>query len=89
MKITADRETVLRSLLKLGIRVVGNTEDFDGSEGGIWLSAEEPENEYYFDYYAMGRTYELGVRNSFREHLESMGWFAEWHDPGTMMLWRI
>lgn len=88
-KITADRETVLKNLLYKGIKVVGTTEDFDGSEGGIWLSAEEPQNTFFFDYYTSSRTYELGIRKTFSDQLQSLGWYAEWHDPGTLMLWRI
>lgn len=86
-KTIADRETVVKNLLHKGIKVVGTTEEFDGSEGGIWLSAEEPQNNFFFDYYAESRTYELGIRKTFSDQLKSLGWYAEWQDPGTLILW--
>ena len=60
------------------------TEEFDGSEGGIWTSGEESPTDRtgreLFDYYSEDHSnYDLGVR--------IQGWFAEWHDAGTIMLW--
>ncbi len=67
------------------------TEEFDGSEGGIWTSGEESPDDRtglpLFDYYAESESYEFGVRTHFVNFLERQGWFAEWHDAGTMMLW--
>lgn len=69
------------------------TEEFDGCEGGIWTSGEEsPEDKSglpLFSYYAEGCSYELGVRTHFVTFLERQGWYAEWHDAGTIMLWLI
>ena len=46
-----------------------DTEDFDGSEGGIWTSGEEaPEDRNgmpIFDYWAESESYEFGVINHF------------------------
>lgn len=84
-----DREKLIKNLERKGLRIVGLSEDFNGDEGGIWLSAEEQENIHFFDYYSMSRTYELGVRKTFSEFLLKRGWFAEWNDPGTIMLWTI
>lgn len=89
MNKTIDRDTLIEGIEKMGIKIVGMTEDFDGSVGGVWISAEEPENIYFFDYYAMGASYDCGVRTSLSELLDKIGWYAEWNDPGTVMLWKI
>ena len=83
------RETLIKNLEKKGIIVRGTTEEFNNVYGGIWISAEEPDNEFYFDYYAMSSTYDLGVRATLVDFLQKRGWYAEWNDPGTMMLWEI
>lgn len=88
MKNIIDRESLILRLNKMDIKVVGTTEDFNGSKGGIWISAEEPQNTHFFDYYAMGRTYDCGVRTSLVELLDKLGWYAEWEDAGTIMLWK-
>lgn len=70
------------------------TEEFDGTEGGIWTSGEDglpaedsfPLFEYYADDYQEKR-YILGVHKEIYNFLEKHGWFAEWYDPGTTMFW--
>jgi len=84
-----DREKLITLLENKGIVVRGLSEEFDGMDGGIWISAEEPQNEFYFDYYAMSSSYELGVDKSLDGFLEKRGWYAEWYDPGTIFLWEI
>jgi len=84
-----ERETLIKNLEKKGVIVRGNTEEFDNSKGGIWISAEYLENEYYFDYYATGKMYELGIRTTMDDFLGKRGWYAEWYDPGTIMLWEM
>ena len=86
---STNREIIIKNLQKKGIIVRGTTEEFDNSEGGIWISAECLENEYYFDYYAETKAFELGVRVTLDDFLAKRGWYAEWHDPGTIMLWEI
>jgi len=86
---TIDREKLITLLENKGIVVRGLSEEFDGMDGGIWISAEEPQNEFYFDYYAMSSSYELGVDKSLDRFLEKRGWYAEWYDPGTIFLWEI
>ena len=57
------------------------TEEFDGSEGGIWTSGEEsPEDRQgleLFDYYSENHDlYDLGVRKLFVNFLERQGWYC-------------
>jgi len=43
-----------------------------------------------FDYYSEGKSYEnFGVHKDVADFLESHGWYGEWHDAGTMMLFPI
>ena len=89
MKAT-DRDILIKNLEKKGIIVRGYSEEFRQSyKDGIWISAEETENEFFFDYYAMRSTFELGVRNTLNVFLELRGWYAEWYDAGTVMIWKI
>ena len=69
------------------------TEEFDGSEGGIWTCGEgdllDRSGLPLFDYWSENHDlYDLGVRIHFVEFLERQGWYAEWHDAGTIMLWQ-
>ena len=66
------------------------TEEFDGTEGGIWTSAENGETlsgSKIFDYYSESSKYEFGVLNKFAKLLSKSGWYAEFYDPGTVMIW--
>lgn len=88
-KFIYKRDAVKAVLRTMGIEFIKDTEDFDGTPGGIWLSADGGENSKFFDYYTTSRAYELGVRTTFSEQLQERGWYAEWYDPGTIMLWKI
>ena len=72
---------------------VDTSESFNGSNGGVWLSGEECESTYsgmrIYDYYSESSMYELGVLNKFEEVLQKKGWFSEWYDSGTVMIWEI
>ena len=92
MSITRDSliSKLQKAYPKMGLRT---TEEFDGSEGGIWTSGEEsPEDRQglpLFDYYAESmKLYDLGVRVHFANFLERQGWYCEWYDAGTMMIWQ-
>ena len=70
------------------------TEQFDGSERGIWTSGEDgleaKDERPLFNYYAQDyneEIYVFGVHKEIRSFLESHGWFTEWHDAGTAMLY--
>lgn len=70
------------------------TEEFDGGKGGIWTSGEDAPLDKtdmpLFDYWAEDYkeiNYIFGVRKHLHEFLERNGWYAQWHDAGTMMLY--
>jgi hypothetical protein len=86
----------LKGLLKSkwNIPFVKTTEEFSGSEGGLWLSAEDcvdmSDGFPMFDYYTMNyNRYEIGVHTGFESWLSTRGWYAEWYDAGTIMLYEI
>jgi hypothetical protein len=72
------------------------TEEFDGTSGGIWTSAEDSDLLWgglpLFDYYSQdggSKSYTFGVNNHLYNFLEDCGWYAEYYDPGTVMLWEM
>tara|TARA_R110002153_G_scaffold49128_2_gene138592 strand:+ start:677 stop:955 length:279 start_codon:yes stop_codon:yes gene_type:complete len=74
--------------------VTGTTEDFDGSEGGIWINAEngscDDNGLPYFEYYSdamMDDSYTMGVLTTLNEFAEKNGWYFEWYDAGTIMMY--
>ena len=74
------------------IDFVAITENFNGSEGGIWLSGENGETyqdgRSLFNYWSEDhKNYTFGVHNKIQEWAEKHGWYFEWNDPGTIMCW--
>ena len=72
---------------------VKTTEEFNGSQGGIWVSGEngdEYKGREIYDYYSSdykNRTF--GVDNRWEKELNKRGWYSEWHDAGTSMIWPL
>ena len=69
-----------------------NTEEFNGSEGGIWTSGEDgptaKDGYSLFNYYAEDyHRYEIGVHKEVYDYLEKLEWYCEWNDAGTIMIW--
>lgn len=80
----------LMDLLKeKGLKVCGTTSDFYGypvENQGIWIAADyTPE---FFDYYSVAWNNTFGVDPTINEIVEENGWYFEWYDPGTMMIWQ-
>lgn len=68
------------------------TEEFNGSQGGIWTSGEDRikarDRFDLFNYYSESyNKYEIGVHREIYDLLRENGWYAEWYDAGTVMLW--
>jgi hypothetical protein len=82
-----NREQMMAWLKTKGVHVAGTTEQFYGeSEGkGIWVSGESTSD--LFDYYRESWYNTFGVEPKLNEQTEKRGWYYEWHDAGTMMLW--
>ena len=68
------------------------SEKFDGRKNAIWMSGEG--NDYIkdsvipmFNYYNESDDYESGVHSDVVDFLDDNGWFAEWVDGGTIMIY--
>ena len=81
-------KSMMSTLTKLGVHVCGTTDEFYGEKNdnmGIWVAAEyTPE---LFDYYSEYWMDTFGVDPKLNKVVENAGWFFEWYDPGTMMVW--
>ena len=70
------------------------SEEFDRSKrNAIWTSAEDgcaEDGRLLFSYYAEDFreiTYVLGVHRVMLQILDAAGWYAEFYDPGTVMIY--
>lgn len=94
---TLSRNQLMRELSrKFPNMFLRTTEEFNGSQGGIWTSAEDgtsyANGQELFNYYSedwKGERYILGVHKKLYNYLHDRGWYASWNDPGTVMLWTI
>ena len=66
----------------------------DKTEGGIWVPAYNPEQLHsgkpLFDYYSQdggSKHYTFGVNNFLHNWLDEQGWYCEFYDPGTVIIW--
>ena len=78
-------------LKKSGVHVCGTHDDFYGRPenndcDGIWISGESTPD--LFDYYSSSWANTFGVEPKINAMVEKYGWYFEWYDPGTMMLWK-
>lgn len=77
-------------LKKRGVHVCGTDDDFYGRDGGlwsegIWISGES--TPQLFDYYSSTWANTFGVEPKINAMVEKHGWYFQWYDPGTMMLY--
>ena len=79
------RKQIIKSLQEKGVNVVGITEEFNGAIGGVWISAEG--TEQWFNYHSERWYDTFGVNPKLHNFVEINGWYFEWHDAGTIMLW--
>ena len=80
-------------LEKKGIKVCGTAEEFYGqssrcedenmeNDRGLWIAADESYCFPFFDYYG------YGVDASLEKLADDNGYYWEWNDPGTIMIWK-
>jgi hypothetical protein len=87
---TLDRDEMM-DWLDQTLTFTRTSEEFDGSKGGIWTTGENGEQykgKRIYDYYSedyKNRTF--GVLNSWEKELNKRGWYSEWYDAGTVMIW--
>jgi hypothetical protein len=79
------RDEMMEALKAKGVHVVGTTKDFGIGGEGIWISGESTTD--LFDYYAEMWYDTFGVQPELNQFVEDNGWYFEWYDVGTMMIW--
>ena len=89
-----NRQELMDALQKEYKLRVRTTEDFDGTPGGVWIAAETEDAKTsdgmpLFDYQYDDEPYVFGVHEEFEDFLKPYGYFPEWHDPGTLMLYEV
>ena len=89
------RETVMAKLeAKYPTLFIKTTEEFDGSEGGIWMCGEDCDvtdrkGMPIFNYYAETSSYHFGVIYHLDRWANRNGWMFEWYDPGTITMYPL
>ena len=80
------QETLMNALREKGVRVCGTTKDFGIGGEGIWIAADSTPGLFQYDGQMWLDTF--GVEPSIDKLVEDNGWYFEWYDPGTMMVWQ-
>ena len=80
-----NRKTLMNALRAKGVQVVGTTEEFGIDGAGIWIAADSTPSLFSYDCEMWLDTF--GVEPSIDKLVEDNGWYFEWYDPGTMMVW--
>ena len=82
-------KAMMAALEKKGVHVVGTASEFYSaktSNDGIWVAADSTPD--LLDYWSSQWVNTFGVKPSIDKLVEDSGWYFEWHDPGTMMVWK-
>jgi len=81
----------LKEFVSKHLRFVSTSDEFDGTEGGLWASAEDADmykGRRIYDYYSEDhKNYTFGVLNSWEKELNKRGYYSEYYDAGTVMIW--
>ena len=90
-KILTRDEMMNTMRTKYGLNFVKKSEEFDGEKDGIWLGGTDPlmpnAKDAMFNYYHGGSKYPQGVHKDLAKFLDKCGWYSQFADPGTVMLW--
>lgn len=76
---------------KYKIKTVRTSEEFNGQTEGIWVAGDNEEelngNRIFYYYHNSPSKYTLGILKQVRTAVEKTGWWFEWQDPGTIIIW--
>lgn len=93
-EVVNEAKTSLDDIMKWiekSIKFVKTSKEFNGDDGGIWVSGENGDRykgKQIYDYYVQDpKNYELGVLKDWEKELNKRGWYSEWYDAGTVMIW--
>jgi len=81
-------KAMMTALEAKGVHVCGTTDEFYSTKNennGIWISAESTPS--LFDYWSEEWGDTFGVQPKLNTMVEDSGWYFEWQDPGTIMVW--
>ena len=90
---TLTRDELIKILKdKYSLHFTKTSEEFDGEEGGIWIGGSEgkvmPDGKTeMFNYYHGGSKFPQGINKDFANFLDKRGWYGQFADPGTVLLW--
>ncbi len=73
--------------------ILRTTEEFDGETDGVWVTGDlgtvNSKGKKLFDHYCTLKSHRVGVRVDLHNLLEKNGWYPQWADAGTVMLWKV
>lgn len=76
---------------KYKIKTVRTSEEFDGQTEGIWVAGDNEEelsgNRIFYYYNNSTSKYANGILKQVKTAVEKKGWWFEWQDPGTIIIW--
>tara|TARA_R110002012_G_scaffold87499_1_gene216332 strand:+ start:689 stop:1039 length:351 start_codon:yes stop_codon:yes gene_type:complete len=75
-----------------GATKVRTSEDWNDESDYIWLSGESYDTykgDTIYSYYSESSKYEFGVLNTWENELKKRGWYSQWYDSGTIMIYPI
>ena len=68
---------------------IKDARDFNGSDG-LWTGeGSEIDGISAFDHYADNSLYIMGVHKKLSDFLHKLGFYAEWYDAGTIIIYRL
>lgn len=89
---TLDRDEMM-TWLEQYLDFVSTSEKFNGSPEGIWISGENGDKykgKRIYDYYSKDhKNREFGVLIKWEKELNERGWYSNWYDAGTVMIYPI
>jgi hypothetical protein len=71
------------ALQKMGIPVYEHVDD----RGNFSISSEEPQSDFWVDYYSMAPGWVFGVHPAVDSKLKEFGLWAEWVNPGRLSVY--
>ena len=81
----------LTDYLEKHLKFVKTSKEFDGTDGGLWTSGEDGatfKGRRIYDYYSENhKSYTFGVLNVWEKELNKRGYYSEYYDAGTVMIW--
>lgn len=78
-----------KKLESLGIKIHGTIEEFYGEKGhgsGLWTGEGGDKNDEVFDYY--NSVWPVGVDPEIEKIIKAHGYWPEWYDGGTLMIYK-